>query len=180
MKYPLAIRILHWIRAGLIFGLIASGWYMSGLYETNPQTADFLYPNHKQFGVLIWLLALVHLALRRSYKSSLPVAAEGLKRWEKALSHVVHKIIIALTLIIPLLGYAMSSSYTQSAGVPFFFISHIPEILPKNDNAFYIFQTLHGNAAYLLLACILLHVAGALKHLITDKNGPSDVMPRML
>lgn len=56
-RYPLPIRCLHWLRAILVLGLIVSGWYMTGLPESDMATSSFLYPNHKQFGVLVWLLA---------------------------------------------------------------------------------------------------------------------------
>ncbi|WP_245459327.1 MULTISPECIES: cytochrome b [unclassified Rhizobium] len=180
MKYPLSMRVLHWLRAALILGLLASGWYMTRLPEDAVATSGFLYPNHKQFGVLVWLLALVHLILCWQYTTSLPNTPSNLAPWEKWLAHVTHRLIVVLTLITPLLGYSMSSSFTQSDGVPFFFISQIPELLPKNDAAFAIFQMLHRYSAYILLTCILLHVAGTLKHRLTDKGGDTDVLPRML
>lgn len=179
VKYPLSIRILHWLRAVLILGLIACGWYMTGRTENDP-IAGILYPNHKQFGILVWLLALLHLTLRWHYHAVLPHAPVSLKPWEKWLSHGIHRLLIVLTLLTPLMGYAMSSSFTQSDGVPFFFLSHVPEILPKNDTAFRVFQTLHEYGAYLLLACVVLHVAGAMKHRLQDKGGDTDVLPRML
>jgi len=176
--YPLPMRLLHWTRAVLVLALIAAGWHMTGLAEDDA-SAGFLYVNHKQFGILVWLLALVHLALRGRSRNRLPDAPVSLQGWEKGLSHATHRAMIVLTLLIPLLGYAMSSSFTQSDGVPFFFLSHVPEILPKNDAAFAVFQALHKYAAYALLACIGLHVAGTLKHRLQDKGGASDVLPRM-
>ncbi|WP_234189123.1 cytochrome b [Shinella sp. NM-101] len=178
-RYPVSIRILHWLRAILILGLIACGWYMTGRAEDDP-TAAILYPNHKQFGVLAWLLALAQLALRWRYRAVLPHAPDALKPWEKRLSHITHRLIIALTILTPLLGYAMSSSLTDGDGVPFFFLSHVPEVLPKNDTAFAVFQALHAYSAYILLACVLLHIAGTVKHRLQDRGGPTDVLPRML
>lgn len=179
IKYPVSIRALHWLRAILILGLIASGLYMTGLSDDD-SAAGILYPNHKQFGVLVWILALVHLTLRWRYRAVLPAAAEALKPWEKWLSHAIHHLIIALTLLTPLLGYAMSSTFPESDGVPFFFISHVPEILPKSYSAFGVFQALHKYSAYLLLACVVLHVAGTVKHRLWDKDDGADVLPRML
>ncbi|KJF73720.1 cytochrome b [Agrobacterium arsenijevicii] len=178
-KYPLPVRCLHWLRALLIIGLIASGWYMTSLPESDMATASFLYPNHKQFGVLVWLLALVHLALRWRYKKIMPTTPPALAPWEKMLSHAVHWMLITLTLVVPLLGYSLSSSFSQSDGVPFFFIQHLPELLPKNDAAFAVFDALHKYGAYLMLACIALHVAGSLKHRLMDRGGETDVIPRM-
>lgn len=179
LKYPLSIRVLHWLRAILILGLIACGWYMTGRAEFDA-TAGILYPNHKQFGILVWLLALVQLALRWRYRAVLPQEPAALKTWERWLSYGTHRLMIALTLLTPLLGYAMSSTVPDGDGVPFFFIPHVPEILPKSDAAFAVFQALHGYAAYLLLACVVLHVAGTLKHRLEDKGGETDVLPRML
>ncbi|HWJ74797.1 MAG TPA: cytochrome b [Kaistia sp.] len=178
-KYPMSIRILHWLRAILVLGVIACGWHMTGRDEFDP-IAGILYPNHKQFGILVWLLALVHLTLRWRYRAVLPHEPAAMKAGEKWLSHGTHRLIIALTLLTPLLGYAMSSSIPDGDGVPFFFITHVPEILPKSDAAFALFQALHKYSAYLLLACIVLHVAGTLKHRLEDKGGETDVLPRML
>lgn len=182
VKYPLSMRILHWLRAAIILGLIASGWYMMSFPEnvTPPPIVDVLFPNHKQFGVLVWLLAITHLIIRWRNRARLPHAPEGLKPWEKMLSHVIHRLIMAMTLITPLLGYSMSSSFTQSDGVPFFFFGKLPELLPKNDDAFKVFETLHAYSAYFLLSLIVLHVAGALKHRWLDRGGDTDVLPRML
>jgi cytochrome b561 len=178
LVYPRPMRILHWIRAILILALIAAGWHMTGLAEDDA-TAGFFYVNHKQFGILVWLLALVQLGLRWRERTVLPEPPAALLGWERFLSHAIHRLMIALVLLTPLLGYAMSSSFTQSDGVPFFFLPHVPEILPKNDAAFAVFQALHKYAAYLLLACVALHVAGTLKHRLQDRNGPTDVLPRM-
>ena len=179
VKYPLPIRCLHWLRAFLVMCLIASGWYMTSLPESDMSTATFLYPNHKQFGVLVWLLALVHLALRWRYKNTMPPTPSTLARWEAALSNMIHRALIALTLLVPIFGYSLSASFSQSDGIPFFFIQHLPEILPKNDTAFAVFQMLHRYGAYFMLACIFLHIIGALKHRILERGTESDVIQRM-
>lgn len=181
LKYPLSMRLLHWTRAVIILGLIWSGWYMTSLPESTPmKTFDLFYPNHKQFGVLVWLLALGHLTIRWRNRAILPQTPATLTGWEKTLSHMVHRLIIALTLLIPLFGYSMSSSFTQSDGVPFFFFGQLPEFLPKNDDAFAVFRTIHKYSAYVLLGLIALHVAGSIKHRLQDKGGEADVLPRML
>lgn len=180
-NYPLSMRTLHWLRAVLILGLIWAGWTMTGFPEDTPlEKFDFFYSNHKQFGVLVWLIALVHLVIRWRSSAVLPQTPNNLKPWEKLLSKIVHRAIIALTILVPMLGYAMSASYTQSAGVPFFFFGHLPEILPKNDAAFEVFNELHAYTSYILLGLVVLHVAGTIKHRLTDKGGERDVLSRML
>jgi len=176
------MRLLHWARAVLILGLILSGWYMTCLPEdtTSNETFSFFYGNHKQFGVLVWLLALVHVAIRWQNRKILPHTPESLTRFEKILSQVVHRLIILLVFVVPMLGYLMSATFTQSAGVPFFFFGYLPEFLPKNDDAFEVFDTLHMYSAYIMLALIILHVVGTIKHRLEGKNGETDVLPRML
>jgi cytochrome b561 len=137
---------------------------------------DFLYPWHKSFGVLAFLIVLAQLAIRAL--SHLPGPAP-LPAHEKILSHVVHITMYALLLIVPLMGYAMSNSYTESDGV-FFFGIHVPELLPKDNERFRLFQFLHKTLAYSLLALVTLHLAGALKHRYFDKDRRTDVLPRMI
>lgn len=176
-RYPLSLRILHWVRAALILGLITLGYVMTSLPETSPYAYAWFYPTHKEFGILVLLIAIVQLLIRS--RSTLPALPPGLSRWEVILSKVVHKAMLVLIVVVPLMGYSMSSSFTQSDGVPFFFVE-LPELLPKNDKAFEIFDMLHTYLAYTLLALIVLHVAGVLKHRFLDKGGDTDVLPRML
>ncbi|WP_062235152.1 cytochrome b [Aureimonas sp. N4] len=179
LRYPLSLRVLHWSRAVLILGLIACGWFMTGRAEDDA-VAAWLYPNHKQFGLLVWLLAMVHLVVRWRERVRLPREAHELRPWERKLSMATQRLMIALTFLTPMFGYAMSSVFTQSDGVPFFVVSRLPEFLPKNDALFPLFQTLHRYSAYILLTCVALHVAGALKHRVLHAGGERDVLTRML
>ncbi len=179
-KYPLSMRILHWLRAAILLGTLLVGLLMVNLPDDATAKFETLYPNHKQFGVLALLLVLVQVALRLVFRGRLPGASIGLKAWENTLSKLAHKALYALMIIVPLMGYSMSSTFTQSDGVPFFFFGHLPELLPKNDGWFEIFQLLHRVLAYTLLGLIALHIAGALKHRFFDKNTDADVMKRML
>lgn len=175
-KYPAALRILHWVRALLTLGLIAAGWMMTVLADTVTEKFTLLYPWHKSFGVLVFLIVLAQLAIRAM--SRLPGPAP-LPAQERLLSQAVHVAMYALLLLVPLMGYAMSSSFTDSDGV-FFFGIHLPELLPKDDDQFRLFQFLHKTLAYSLLALVILHVAGALKHRYFDKDRRTDVLPRII
>jgi cytochrome b561 len=109
-----------------------------------------------------------------------PDAPASLAAWERTLSKLAHRAMYVLLIVVPLMGYSMSSTFTQSDGVPFFFFGQVPELLPKNDHWFEVFQLLHRLFAYALLALIVLHVAGALKHRFLDRNADADVLRRML
>ncbi len=139
---------------------------------------EMLYPNHKQFGVLALVLVLAQLVARAVYR--VPGPAPGLQVWERRLSGLVHKALLVLMILVPVMGYSMSSSFTQSAGVPFFFIDRLPDLLPKNDRAFEVYQLLHKVLAYVLLALLSLHVVGVVKHRFFDRDPSSDVWHRMV
>lgn len=176
-RYPASLRALHWMRAILVLGLLWAGWYMTGLPEDVSAAYDFYYPWHKTFGLLALPIVLLQMLIRVR-TPQLPEPPAALPRHERVLSTFVHRATYVLLVLVPLLGYAMSSSFTESDGVLFFGL-HVPELLPKNDDAFRIFQWLHKVLAYSLLGLIVLHVAGALKHRFLDADRRADVLPRM-
>jgi cytochrome b561 len=177
-KYPTSMRWLHWLRAAVVIGNLAVGLVMVNLPDDLPAKFDVLYPNHKQFGVLALLLALTQLFVRS--RSRVPKLPMSLATWERSMSTFAHRAMYVLLIIVPLMGYSMSSTFTQSDGVPFFFFGQLPELLPKNDRWFEVFQLLHRVLAYALLALLVLHVAGVLKHRFMDKDVDADVLRRML
>lgn len=178
-KYPTSMRVLHWLRAAVVIGVLGAGWVMVNLLPDElPAKFDVLYPNHKQFGLLALALALAQLAVRR--RSRDPELPKALAPWEQWLSKFTHRALYALLIIVPLMGYSMSSTFTQSDGVPFFFFGHVPELLPKNDRWFEVLQLLHRILAYALLALLVLHLAGAFKHRFLDKRADANVLRRML
>ena len=176
-RYTLPMRLLHWTRAALILGLIALGWTMTSLPDSVAAKFEWMYTVHKEFGVLDFVIGTIALIVRR--RSATPPHPAGLARWETMLSTIVQYAMLTLAIVVPLMGYAMSSSFTQSDGVPFFVIE-LPELLPKNDHAFALFAWAHKTLAYTLLVLVALHVAGVVKHRVFDRGRDTDVLPRML
>lgn len=177
-RYPTSLRLLHWVRALIITGLLWAGWHMTGMNDEVASKFELYYPWHKSFGVLAFLLVLTQIALRVR-TPHIPQPLETLAPYERLLSRLIQRVMYALLVIVPLMGYSMSSTFTMSDGV-FFFGVNLPELLPKNDDWFVVFQLLHKVCAYTLLALIVLHIAGALKHRFYDKDPRNDVLRRML
>lgn len=176
-RYSRPMRILHWVRAPLLLGLVGLGWYMTSLPDAVPIKFDILYPTHKEFGVLAFIIVCIALVVRR--RSRVPELPNGLARWEAMLAHFTHRAIYVLAVIVPLIGYARSSTYTQSDGVPFFF-TMIPEVLPKNDRVSEVLSRLHKYLAFTLLALAILHILGVIKHRFFDRHRENDVLRRMI
>lgn len=177
-RYPRRVRWLHWLMAVIIPGMLAVGFTMVHLIDDSvPIKFNWLYPYHKSFGMLVLLLVAIRLAARRSAR--LPGLPRALPAWERRLAKVAHVALYSLMILVPLMGYSLSSSFTQSDGVYFFGVN-LPELLPKNDARFAVFERLHAIFAYTLLALIVLHVLGAIKHRFLDRDKDSDVLTRML
>lgn len=177
-RYSTSLRVLHWLRAVIVLGLLWAGWQMTGMNDEIPSKYELYYPWHKSFGVLAFLLVLTQIAVRLR-TPRLPQPLQTLAPYERLLSTLVQRAMYGLLVVVPLMGYSMSSTYTQSDGV-FFFGVDLPELLPKNDDWFVVFQALHKYLAYTLLVLIVLHVAGALKHRFLDRDPRKDVLRRML
>jgi cytochrome b561 len=176
-KYPLAMRVIHWLRALIIFGMIWAGLTMVAMNDNVPAKFELFYPYHKSFGILVFLLAVTQLALRA--RGRVPPPSSILTPMEVVLSRWLHRLLYVLMIAVPLVGYARSSTYSQSDGVYFFGVN-LPELLPKDDHVSAILQTTHRYLAYALLAVVIIHVAAALKHRLLDRSRGDDPISRML
>lgn len=176
IKYHLSLRIIHWSRAAIILGMIFLGWWMVSLDDVDAVKFDWGYPYHKSFGILALLLVLTQLVLRQ--RLGVPALSSKLGALEAKAAKVAHIALYVLMIAVPLLGYARSSTFPESDGV-YFFGLYLPELLAKNNDLSEIVSKVHAVAAYTLLGLIALHVAGALKHRLFDKD-PSDSLSRML
>ena len=176
-KYPLALRVLHWVRAILIGAQLWTGWTMMRLDDSVPEKYHWYYPHHKEFGLLTLLVVLTQLTIR--WMKPLPPMPPTLPTLDRKLAKTAHYLLYTLAIVVPLMGYSLSSTYTQSAGIHFFSL-HVPELLPKNDHWFAVFDWLHKVLAYTLLVVIAVHIVGALKHRFFDKNRENDVLRQIL
>lgn len=175
-KYSIPMRVLHWIIAILIFGVLGLGIFMTPYNLDAPEYSDNLYYWHKSFGLLALMLIVVRLIVR--LRSNVPPLPDSLPKHEIIASHVVHKLLYVMMFLLPVLGYIQSSTYEYSSGVHFFFFD-LPELLPDNKQLFELTNFAHRICGYGLLALISLHVLGALKHRFFDRE-ENDVLKRML
>ena len=163
MKYPLAMRTLHWLMALIIFGLIALGIYMSDLPKEDPSRMD-LYNLHKSFGFTILILFFVRLGIR--LKSKIPELPSEISAKEKKLAKAGHHTLYLLIFLVPFAGVLFSNLYGYGI---YFFGLDIPPFFPQNAGIAESVGEIHGFLAYTLLALVGVHVLGALKHQFIDK-----------
>lgn len=161
---------LHWTVGILMIGLLGSGIYM----EQNEIYA--LYPWHKSFGVLIAAFVLLRVLWR--IKNGWPSHVSNYTNIEKLLSKIVHYLLIIGTVLMPISGFMMSA--LGGHGVELFgmeLVARNPDpadpnqVIALNGPLAGLGHTLHEYAGIAILVGVFLHVVGALKHHIVDKDG---------
>lgn len=170
-KYsPLAIA-LHWLMAIGIIGLVALGFYMTGL-SLSPRKLQ-LYSWHKWAGIIVFVLLLARISWRLIRRP--PPLPGHMNRFEQGVAHAGHALLYLLMFSIPLSGWLMSSA--MGIQTVLFGVLPIPDLLERNRELGQMLAMLHGNLNLLLVVVVLGHIAAALKHHIIDKD---NVLARML
>lgn len=173
-RYDAFARILHWLMALMIFGLIGVGLYMSDLPREDALRPQ-LYTMHKTFGVLVLFLAVIRIAW--ALMSRQPELPRSLQSWEIGLTKIVRLGLYLLMLATPIVGYAMSNYGDKP--VSLFGIVEMPVLFAPDHDLHEITEELHEILAFTLLGFAGLHILGALKHRFFDPP-ESDVLKRML
>jgi len=166
---PITI-FLHWVVGIIAIGLLAVGVYMA---ETETWS---LYPWHKSFGFLLFFIVLFRIAWRIANGWPASVGRRG--DAERLLVKTIHTLLLAGVLLMPISGFLMSS--LGGSGVEVFGLEVVarnphPEnpqwTQPHNETMAAFFHGLHHWLGYLLICAVLLHIAGALKHHLMDRDG---------
>lgn len=175
-KQPLGVRIMHWVTALLIIGMLISGVVMVRMDDTNLLKYDVLYAWHQSFGILT--LAVVNVRLLVRLRSKLMTLPETIAPQLRRLARLAYIGMYALMLAIPATGFIMSLTYPQSQGIPFFGLT-LRSVLQPSQIGYIAAQFAHWSLAYAFAALIVAHIAAALKHRFFDRP-ENDVLKRML
>lgn len=158
-------RLLHWLSAVLIIGLLISGIYMAEGYDYS------LYDWHKAFGVIALLLVLNRLFYRRRnpWRSS----AKGTQH-EKTVE-LMHQCLLSLCLLMPVSGLVYSGLGGYGVSVFGFTIiadayTQTGEVIAYSQSGSDSGKAMHFYMGYLMAVLVMLHGLAALKHHFIDKD----------
>ena len=178
-RYTSVAITLHWVIAIAIVGMILGGWYMGDLPDGAPGQY-FLYQMHKSIGITILMLTVARIIWRVMNRP--PPLPEEMKGLEKTASHLVHLGFYGLMIALPLTGW-LYSSVSVKLDVPtvLYGIISWPDVpfveSLKTEAASGTVNFIHSKLAWIVLALLGLHVAGAVKHELSAENG---VLKRMI
>jgi cytochrome b561 len=173
-SYGIVAVALHWFMAVILIGLVAVGLYMVALPDVGFDTTKiWLILYHKEFGILVLVLATLRLVWR--VINALPRLVEHLPEWQKVVARFVHLCFYALMFALPITGWLMSSA----AGFPvsFFGLFYLPDLIPYDDYLFQRFIVIHKWLGYALIPLIVIHAGAALRHHFVFRD---DTLRKML
>lgn len=155
--YDRTASALHWIVAFLALTMLGLGLFMVEVPRRTPLRGE-LFDLHKSLGLLLLGFMIARTLWRLTHRAP---PLEGLSVFNTRLAAIVHALLYGLLLAQPLAGYIASSLGTF--GVAFFGIP-LPAWTAPDPGLRAIFLDAHRIIARLLIALILLHLAGTLLH----------------
>jgi cytochrome b561 len=156
--YTPAARVLHWITALLVLGLIPVGILMGNL-ESGP-LQDRLYNLHRSTGTLLLPLAIIRLLYRWTHPP-LPLPTD-VPAWQRRVAVSVHWSLYALLIVQPLVGWAATSAYR--APIIVYGLFELPPILPVNQPLSERLFAVHRALGILMALLVCIHLGAALYH----------------
>lgn len=155
---------LHWLSALLLVAMTALGWTMMAIEHTPGATPYFIV--HKSVGLMVLALVVFRLLWRRSHP--VPQLPSNMPAWQLRASQLVQVGLYLCMLALPLAGVAGA---LHSKGGLVFFGYTLPRLVAPNHDVAESYYDIHGALVWLLVILVCVHVAGALKHRLVDKDG---------
>ena len=168
--YGTITKTFHWLTALLILTIIPLGVVANRLpYETNAQLAfkAQLFSVHKTFGVIIFAVALARILW--ALTQTKPATLHPDRKAETFLADLVHWLLYISLVAVPLTGWIHHAATSGFAPIWLPISQNLP-LVPKDEGIAKLFAGLHWAWSKIMVASILLHVAGALKHHFIDKD----------
>lgn len=157
---------LHWVIGITMIAMVFFGLFVADMPKGDARNS--LLGIHKSIGILVLLLAAWRFS-RRMRLGMLQSVGE-FAPWEKLLHKGVMLFLLFATLAIPLSGILMTIGAARP--IALFGVTVIPQLLAeKNQLLGGIGHTTHEVLGWALLAAVVLHVSGALKHHFIDGDG---------
>jgi cytochrome b561 len=161
---PVAIA-LHWLIAALVLFQFAWGWWMQDIPKQPVGPRVDAFNLHKSIGITLFALMALRILWRLAHR---PPPLPPMPSWQARLAHGNHVALYGLLVAQPLIGYLGS----EFSGFPVkLWGVTLPGWAGKNVAAKDWLSGAHLVVSWVILLCVLLHVAGALKHALVDRDG---------
>ncbi|MEM6583513.1 MAG: cytochrome b [Pseudomonadota bacterium] len=163
-SYGAVSRLNHWVIALAMIGMICYGLFIVEFLPKGPEKYAQIQ-THKALGVLVLVYGVWRVLWR--LLRGFPEPASAMPLWQRRLSEFTHWALIVGILLMPLSG--MTTSLFGGHDISMFGSLVIPG-LPVNETVSKLAADVHAITGKVLIAIIALHVAGALKHHLIDRD----------
>jgi cytochrome b561 len=163
--YRPVAKLLHWITAIAVFGLLPLGLWMTGLPISLLKLQAFAW--HKWIGLTVLLLTAARLAWR--WHAPPPPLPTAVTPWERRLAPLGHWALLLLLLALPISGWLMSSA--GGVAIFWFGLVPLPDLVPRDPNLFDVLRTTHHWLAWTLMGMLALHLAAVGRHDVLRRDG---------
>lgn len=162
--YTRTAIVLHWLLALAILATFVLGLYMHEL-PVSPRRLK-LYNYHKWAGITILALSALRLLWRLSHR---PPPDAPMPAWQARAAHTAHALLYLLFFAVPLSGWA----YSSAAGYPVvvFGLLPLPDFVGPDKALAETLKGAHKLFTLSLAMLVIVHVLGALKHQLIDRDG---------
>ena len=175
LRYDNVAMTLHWLIAAAVLLNIGLGLYMGDLPRTDPMKFEIIQL-HKSVGLTVLLLSVLRVIWRLMHP--VPPLPAGMNPTLKFVARGTHVLLYLLILALPLTGWMMVSTSPRGGAIPFFGLFDWPAIGPLAAMALSdkkalveVFAETHETLAWIMIALVPLHVAGALYHQFVRRDG---------
>ena len=169
-RYGSVTKTFHWLTALLILSLIGLGLFAEDLpYQTDAELARkaWFFSLHKTLGVLAFFVALLRILWAVSQPK--PGLLNADKPMESFLAELVHWLLYGSLVIVPLSGWIGHAAAAGFAPIWWPFGQGLP-LVPKSVGVEHFFGAVHEISGKVLIGSLILHVAGAVKHHLIDRD----------
>ncbi|MCA8882799.1 MAG: cytochrome b/b6 domain-containing protein [Rhodobacteraceae bacterium] len=169
-SYGRVAKIFHWLTALLILtalplGLIANDWAYDSASAL--ATKGLLFSLHKTVGIAAFGTAVARILW--ALTQTKPGALHPERKLETFLAELVHWLLYISLVIVPLSGWLHHAATSGFAPIWWPFGQTLP-FVPKSEAVAAFFSGWHLVFTKVLGVAVLLHIAGALKHQIIDRD----------
>lgn len=176
--YGSAAKTFHWLTALLIFTAFPLGYVSNGLAQQIAapgfdgsqaviDQATRLFSLHKTLGVAVFFTALLRILW--ALTQTKPGLLHPDRKAEALAAEAVHWLLYGSLVLVPLTGWIHHAATVGYAPIRWPFGQGLP-FVPKSDTAAAVFSALHWLFAWTLFTALALHIAGALKHHVIDRD----------
>lgn len=165
-RYTRGAIWFHWTIAALIIVNVIIGLFHDS-FPDGLRGSSMGY--HKTAGIIVIFLSIARLGWRLAHKP--PPQDREHKAWERVLAKITHRMFYVLMIGVPLAGWIFVSASTTPRPLNFFGLFPLPFLpVPQSKGVSDFWHEAHEYLAFGMIALLLLHVAGALKHQLIDRD----------